>query len=195
MGAAILSVLLYGNSYNDLLHTAKSEARKLAGLSKENTLSYGEFYSEDLFREACQQIDYDGEWAAAYGFHPAVLEYNGISTVDGYLGFYPQSYKEEFRRVIAPALSANEGARLYYDEWGARCYLYSADQPTIVEAVRNYPHPEGEIAMDPEALQELGCRYLFSRIRITNATEKGLTLLCTCSSEESPCVLYVYQVD
>lgn len=115
--------------------------------------------------------------------------------MDGYLGFYSQSYKEEFRRVIAPALSANEGARLYYDEWGARCYLYSADQPTIVEAVRNYPHPEGEIAMDPEALQELGCRYLFSRIRITNATEKGLTLLCTCSSEESPYVLYVYQVD
>ena len=194
MGAAILSVLLYGNSYNDLLHTAKSEARKLAGLSKENTLSYGEFYSEDLFREACRQIDYDGEWAVAYGFHPAVLEYNGISTLDGYLGFYPQSYKEEFRRVIAPALSANEGARRYYDEWGARCYLYSADQPTIVEAVRNYPHPEGEIAIDPDALQELGCKYLFSRIRITNATEKELTLLCTCSSEESPYILYVYQV-
>lgn len=194
MGAAILSVLLYGNSYNDLLHTAKSEGRKLAGLSQENTLSYGEFYSEDLFREACRQIDYDGEWAVAYGFHPAVLEYNGISTLDGYLGFYPQSYKEEFRRVIAPALSANEGARLYYDEWGARCYLYSADQPTIVEAVRNYPHPEGEIAIDPDALQELGCKYLFSRIRITNATEKELTLLCTCSSEESPYILYVYQV-
>lgn len=194
MGAAILSVLLYGNSYNDLLHTAKSEVRKLAGFSPENTLSYGEFYSEDLFREACRQIDYDGEWAVAYGFHPAVLEYNGISTLDGYLGFYPQSYKEEFRRVIAPALSVNEGARLYYDEWGARCYLYSADQPTIVEAVRNYPHPEGEIAMDPEALQELGCRYLFSRIRITNAAEKGLTLLCTCSGEESPYLLYVYQV-
>ena len=161
-----------------------------------NRLGSGpEIITEDLFREACRQIDYDGEWAAAYGFHPAVLEYNGISTVDGYLGFYSQSYKEKFRRVIAPALSANEGARLYYDEWGARCYLYSADQPTIVEAVRNYPHPEGEIAMDPEALQELGCRYLFSRIRITNATEKELTLLCTCSSEESPYVLYVYQVD
>lgn len=194
MAAAIFSILLYGNSYNDLLHTAKSEARRALGRQPEDALSYGEFYSEKLFGQACRQIGYEGEWSVAYGFHPAVLEYNGIATLDGYLGFYPQSYKEAFRKVIAPALSVNEGARSYYDEWGARCYLYSADQPTIVEAVRNYPHPEGTIAIAPDALRELGCKYIFSRIRITNEEEMQLKLCCVCADETSPYVLYVYSL-
>ena len=195
MAAAIFSILLYGNSYNDLLHTAKSETRKVMGIEPEDTLSYGEFYSTELFGQACRQIGYEGEWAVAYGFHPAVLEYNGIATLDGYLGFYSQSYKEEFRKVIAPALSMNEGARSYYDEWGARCYLYSADQPTIVEAVRNYPHPEGSIAIDPNALRELGCKYIFSRVCITNVKEMQLKLCCTCTDETSPYTLYVYRLE
>lgn len=195
MAAAIFSILLYGNSYNDLLHTAKSEIREAMGRQPENTLSYGEFYSEELFKEACRQIGYEGEWSVAYGFHPAVLEYNGIATLDGYLGFYPQSYKEAFRKVIAPALSMNEGARSYYDEWGARCYLYSPDQPTIVEAVRNYPHSEGNIDIDPDALRELGCAYIFSRICITNEEEMQLELCCVCTDESSPYTLYVYRLE
>lgn len=194
-GAAILAILLYNNSYNDLLHTAKSELKRALGRQQEDSLSYGGFYSEELFQEACQEIGYSGEWSVAYGFHPAVLEYNGIATLDGYLGFYPESYKEEFRKVIAPALEVNEGARSYYDEWGARCYLYSPDQATIVEAVRNYPHPEDEIAIDPEALRSLDCRYIFSRIRITNAEEMQLSLRLTRTSEKSPYTLYVYELE
>ena len=58
-----------------------------------------------------EDIGYEGEWSAAYGLHPAVLEYNGIATLDGYLGFYPQSYKEDFRRIIAPALERVEASR------------------------------------------------------------------------------------
>ena len=194
-GAAILAILLYNNSYNDLLHTAKSELKRTLGRQQEDSLSYGEFYSEELFQEACQEIGYSGEWSVAYGFHPAVLEYNGIATLDGYLGFYPESYKEEFRKVIAPALEVNEGARSYYDEWGARCYLYSPDQATIVEAVRNYPHPEDELAIAPEALRGLDCRYIFSRIRITNAEEMQLRLRLTKISEKSPYTLYVYELE
>jgi hypothetical protein len=35
------------------------------------------------------------DWAAAYGFHPAQLEYNGIQLrLTGIWDFYPQSYKE-----------------------------------------------------------------------------------------------------
>lgn len=192
--AAILVILGYNNSYNDLLHTAKAEVKSILGKAPEDSLSYGEFYSTDLFAKACEEIDYQGEWAVAYGFHPAVLEYNGIATLDGYLGFYSQSYKESFREVIAPALEENEGSRIYYDEWGARCYLYSGHNTTIVEAVRNYPHTEDTIEIDTEALKKLGGKYIFSRIQITNATEKGLSLRCVCTDENSPYVVYVYDI-
>lgn len=190
--AAILVILLYNNTYNDLQHTARALVKQALGKEPDNTLSYGEFYSEKLFKKAMEEVDYQGEWAVAYGFHPAILEYNGIATLDGYLGFYSQDYKEAFREVIAPALEENEGARSYYDEWGARCYLYSADNATIVEALRRYPHEEDALEINEEALRKLGCRYIFSRIRLTNADEKGLSLRCTCTDESSPYVVYVY---
>ncbi len=192
--AAILTILLYNNTYNDLQHTAKALVKQALGKEPDNTVSYGEFYSEKLFKKAMEEVDYQGEWSVAYGFHPAVLEYNGIATLDGYLGFYSQEYKEAFREVIAPALESNEGARSYYDEWGARCYLYSADNATIVEALRRYPHEEDALEINEEALRKLGCRYIFSRIRLTNADEKGLSLRCVCTDESSPYVLYVYTI-
>ncbi len=192
--AAILTIFLYNNTYNDLQHTAKALVKESLGKEPDNTLSYGEFYSEKLFKKAMEEVDYLGEWSVAYGFHPAVLEYNGIATLDGYLGFYSQEYKEAFREIIAPALELNEGARSYYDEWGARCYLYSADNATIVEALRRYPHEEDALEINEEALRKLGCRYIFSRIRLTNADEKGLSLRCICTDESSPYVLYVYTI-
>ncbi len=192
--AAFLAIQLYGNTYNDLLHTAKALVKEELGKEPDNTLSYGEFYSEALFRKACEEIGYEGEWSAAYGFHPAVLEYNGIATIDGYLGFYPQAYKESFRRVIAPALEQNESSRLYYDEWGARCYLYSGSNATIVEAVRNYPHTEDTLEVDTAALRELDCRYIFSRIAITNYEELSMELLGPFTEESSPYTLYVYRL-
>lgn len=192
--AAFLIIQLWGNTYNDLLHTAKALVKEQLGREPDNTLSYGEFYSEALFRKVCEEIGYEGEWSAAYGFHPAVLEYNGIATIDGYLGYYPQSYKERFRRVIAPALEQNESSRLYYDEWGARCYLYSGSNATIVEAVRSYPHAEDTLEVDVSALKELDCRYIFSRIAVTNYEELSLELLGPFTEESSPYVLYVYRV-
>ncbi len=137
----------------------------------------------------------DAQWAVAYGLHPAVLEYNGIATLDGYLGFYAQSYKEAFREVIAPALEARPATRIYYDEWGARCYLYSGHEDTIVQAVRNYQPQSQELTADTAALRNLGCRYIFSRICLSNAAEKNLTLRGTYSEETSPYTIYVYEVD
>ncbi len=191
--AAILVILTCSNRYNDLLHTTRALVKQSLGKEPDNTLSYGEFYSAALFEKACEEIGYQGEWSAAYGFHPAVLEYNGIATIDGYLGFYSEEYKESFRKVIAPALEQNESSRIYYDEWGARCYMYSADQATVVEPVRNYVHAEDALLIDAEALRELDCRYIFSRIKITNAEELGLRLCCTCTEESSPYVLFVYE--
>ncbi len=135
------------------------------------------------------------QWAVAYGLHPAVLEYNGIATLDGYLGFYAQSYKEAFREVIAPALEKREATRIYYDEWGARCYLYSGDEDTIVQAVRNYQPQSQVLTADTDALRNLGCRYIFSRICLSNADEKNLTLRGTYTDASSPYTIYVYEVD
>ncbi len=191
--AAVLLIVFTGTRYNDFYHTSVAKAYDILKGKESDTLSYGEFYSTKLFEKAKSDLDYQGEWSAAYGFHPAVLEYNGIATLDGYLGFYEQSYKEEFRKVIAPALDRMPATASYYDTWGARAYLYSGTDLTIVQAVRNYQVTDHDIYIDTEAFRNLDGKYIFSRIELANAQEAGLALAGVYEEESSPYVLYVYQ--
>ncbi len=121
------------------------------------------------------------------------MEYNGIATLDGYLGFYAQSYKEAFRRIIAPALERVEGSRDYFDSWGARAYLYSGTDLSIVNAQRSLSVTDRDIYIDVDAFKELGGSYIFSRIELTNGKEAGLVLVGTYTDQASPYTLYVYQ--
>ncbi len=191
---AVLIIVLSGTRYNDLYHTCYSQAYQLLKGKTTDQLSFGEFYSAELFEEAKKDIDYNGQWSAAYGFYPATLEYNGIATLDGYLGFYSQDYKEAFRRVVAPALDRVEASRDYFDTWGARAYLYSGTDLSIVNASRSYSVTDHDIYIDTEAFKALGGEYIFSRIELTNEKEAGLVLAGTYTHESSPYILYVYQV-
>ncbi|MDO4463167.1 MAG: DUF6044 family protein [Bacillota bacterium] len=191
--AAILLIVFTGSRYNDLYHTCYNELYQVVKGKPTDQLSYKEFYAEELFEQAKEDLEYCGQWSAAYGFYPAVLEYNGISTVDGYLGFYSQYYKDEFRKVIAPALERVEATRQYYDEWGARAYLYSGTDLSIVSPSRNVQITDQDIYIDLDAFKSLGGRYIFSSIELTNAKETGLVLAGTYTHEDSPYTLYVYQ--
>lgn len=190
---ASLVIILSGTRYNDLYQTCQAKAYELLKGKQSNNLSFEEFYSKELFEKAREDIGYCGQWSAAYGFHPAVLEYNDISTVDGYLGFYEQYYKESFRKVIAPALERMPETRDYFDTWGARAYLYSGTDPSIVAAVRDYSVTDRNLYIDTDAFKAIGGRYIFSRIELSNADEAGFLLAGTYTDESSPYTLYVYQ--
>lgn len=190
---AVLVIVLSGTRYNDLYHTCAARIYQVVKDRKPDQLSYGEFYSSGLFEEAKEDLGYTGQWSAAYGFHPAILEYNDIKTLDGYLGFYEQSYKDAFRKVIAPALDRVPETREYFDTWGARAYLYSGTDLSIVGAVRNYQVSDSNLYIDLDAFKALGGRYIFSRIEISNAEETGLVLAGTYTHEDSPYTLYVYR--
>ncbi len=191
---SVLIVLLTPVPYNDLYHTVHAQLNaKLRGVN-EQSLSYSEFYSEDLFEKIKRETGYHGEWSAAYGLHPATLEYNGIATLDGYLGFYSQDYKDRFRKIIAPALEKQPASRAYFDDWGARCYLYSGSSMVTVEAVRTPERTKEPLDMDVAAFKALGGKYIFSRLELTNAEEKGLSLRGKYSMEDaSPYTIYVYE--
>lgn len=191
--AAVLLIVLSGTRYNDLYHTCYGQALSILKGKEPDALSYKEFYSEELFEEAKEDIGYCGQWSMAYGFYPATLEYNDISTLDGYLGFYSQSYKEAFRKIIAPALERVPASAEYFDTWGARAYLYSGTDLSIVNGSRNYSVTDNDIYIDIDAFKALGGRYIFSRIELSNAKEVGLELIGTYTHEDSPYRLYVYQ--
>lgn len=191
--AAVFVIVLSDTRYNDLYHTCFNEAYRMVKGVPASQLGFGEFYSDGLFEKAKKEIGYRGEWSAAYGFYPAILEYNGIATLDGYLGFYSQAYKEEFRKIIAPALERVEESREYFDTWGARAYLYSGTDLSIVNASRDYSVTDNDIYIDTEAFKALGGEYIFSRIELSNERERGLLLAGIYTHEDSPYTLYVYR--
>lgn len=195
---AVLVVILTPGRYNDLYNTCYCRAYEYFHGNEVDTLDYGQFYAVDLFTEIKEEIGYEGEWSAAYGMHPAVLEYNDIATLDGYLGFYSQKYKEDFRKIIAPALERVEETRIYYDDWGARAYLYSGTDLSIVAASRNIYATDYDIYIDTDSFKELGGKYIFSRLKLTNADDAGLELVAGnengYTSEDGSYTIYVYAV-
>lgn len=190
---SIAVILSAPTRYNDLFATCRNKALEILKDKEINDMNYEEFYSVELFESIKADIGYAGEWSVAYGIHPAVLEYNGIATLDGYLGFYEQEYKEEFRRVIAPALERVEASRIYYDDWGARVYLYSGTDASVVSATKDYVITDRDIYIDAQAFEEMGGRYIFSRYELTNAEEAGIRLVKAYQSEESPYEIYLYE--
>lgn len=57
---AVCIIVLSGTRYNDLYHTCYSQAYHLLKGKTTDQLSYGEFYSAELFEEAKQDLGYKG---------------------------------------------------------------------------------------------------------------------------------------
>lgn len=189
---AVIVVTFEPQVYNDFYYTCYNYAFKLIKHQETSTLNYREFYSEDLFDEMKSDLDYSGEWTVAYGMHPGILSYNGISTLDGYLGFYTQEYKDRFEKVIEPALETAPEFSNYFRKWGARAYIYSDEDINTYAPYRNIEGFDSTININEKALKDMGCKYVISRVQITNASEQRLELRGIYENEESPYTIFVY---
>ncbi len=192
--AAALIVMFVPQMYNDFYHTCYYHAYSIIKQTQVNDLNYREYYSTKLFDKIKEEIDYSGEWAAAYGMNPAILQYNGIATLDGYLGMYPQEYKEAFRKVIAPALETAEGNRVYFDDWGARAYLFSGSDEATYAPYRDLKLTDMSLSIDTEAYKAIGGQYIFSTIAISNQEELGLKLKGIYTEDSCPYTIHLYEV-
>jgi hypothetical protein len=193
--AAIFIICSAQCEYSDFYNTVYCNAYKLLKHSEVNQLTYREFYGGNLIDDIKDDIDYTADVkACVYGFHPAMLSYNGISTVDGYLGYYSQEYKESFRNVIAPALDKNYNWKVYYDNWACRAYLFSASGENTYDFGANSKAVAQEILIDEPYLKELGCDYIFSRFELTNADEMQLELVKVYNDGEMPYSIYLYEL-
>ena len=126
--------------------------------------------------------------------HPAVLNYNGIATVDGYLGMYAQEYKDKWTSIIAPALEGSPSLKSYFEGWGARVSLYSGADENTYAPLRNLEVTDKRLVVNLDELKSLDCRYIFSRIELSNADELGIKLVGTYSDDSSPYTIYVYDL-
>ncbi|MBQ7780416.1 MAG: hypothetical protein IJ405_00110 [Lachnospiraceae bacterium] len=166
-------------------------------LGKETTeWTYRDFYDHELFAEVAEYIGRDQSTyrIGCVGFVPAIAQVNGFYTVDGYSTNYPLEYKQQFREVIAKELEKSELIRAYYDNWGNRCYLLSAELGTMFQIGKEENIVLQNFEINVEALKALGCDYIFSAVGIENVSEMGMKLLNIFSTEESRIEVYVYEL-
>lgn len=181
---AFLIVLVKPAEYNEIHMNLYREKYN-------NQFTYKEFYAEELFEHIKKDIEYSGEKAVAFGFHPAVLMFNDIFTLDGYLSNYEYDYKLRFRQLIEPELEQDEYYRAYFDEWGGRAYLLS-DQldhnPTKTPVDHAVP-----LNIDSEVFSELGGVFVFSRAELSNYIDLNFSFVNQYSMAPYPYVIYVYK--
>lgn len=160
------------NSMYNMLYANYSAGIK--GELPTNYWRWNEFYAEDLFEEIKSDLAYDGEWSVAYGLDPAVLQYNGIRTLDGYYSNYPSEYKEKWEELIAPVLKESKWAEEYWRESnGIRAYIYSTEWEEPGSLGIRYID-SADMLVDVTVLKELKGEYVFSVVEITNADGLGL---------------------
>lgn len=102
----------------------------------------------------------------------------------------PLSYKEQFRKLIAPDLDVDSVNRRYFDSWGGRAYIFSAE--TNYGPYRTSDVTEAKLLINPKVFKEMGGKYIFSRVKVTNADELGLSEKGIFTHDGSPYTIYVY---
>ena len=145
-------------------------------------ISWQDFYAEDIFAQIENYLyEETGKEKSEYrvvslGICPAAALYNGFYCLDGYSNNYPLEYKQAFRRMIEPELNKSEYLMEYFDDWGNRCYLFSAEIPGYY-TVEKGGFYFADFEMNADAFRELGGTYVFSAAYIDQAEQTGLTLL------------------
>ena len=159
-------------------------------------VSWESFYSEDLMSQLENAIGRDkSEYRVAHlGISPAPALMHGFRTADGYSNNYPLEYKHRFRQVIAGELDKNEEARVYFDCWGSRCYLFNSVSGTYWMLRKDSGVQYENLAFDLDALKDLGCEYLFSGGEILDAEEMGLRFLGCYDTENSYWGIWLYRL-
>ncbi|MCQ6276498.1 hypothetical protein JMM81_16415 [Bacillus sp. V3B] len=158
--------------------------------------SVKEFYDEELFTEIKDYIGKPVEEyrVASVGLHPAIAQYNGFYTLDSYNNFYPLSYKREFRKIISKELEKNEKIRVYFDEWGGRCYLFTDELGKHYMFKKTSKKKLKDVQFNFEPFKEMGGTHIFSAVPIVNTGDNHLVLEQVFSREKSIWKVYLYKV-
>lgn len=159
-------------------------------------ITWESYYSEELMAQLEGVIDRDMTTyrVAHLGMSPAPSLMHGFYAVDGYSNNYPLEYKHLFRRVIAKELEKNEQIRLYFDEWGSRCYLFNGAAGNAWMLGKAMEIKYEGLEFDMAALRQLDCEYIFSAGEILDHEKMGLTFLGYYETNSSYWGVWLYQL-
>ncbi|MEH7491146.1 DUF6044 family protein [Neobacillus niacini] len=155
----------------------------------------GEFYAEELFTEIKEHIGDEQKTyrVASIGIHPAISQYNGFYTLDTYNNFYPLSYKHQFRKIIDAELAKNKTIRKYFDQWGGRCYIYTAQLGKKYMIKKDSKRKLKNLQLNTTVFKEMGGKYILSALPIADSERIQLKLDKVFESKNSAWKIYLYK--
>lgn len=164
------------------------------GIPTELPPTFNGFYCVDNFTQAKALLGQDVETyhTASVGFHPGVTRMNGLATIDGYTNVYPLSYKQQFREIIAPELHKSQEIQHYFDSWGNRCYVFSAELGRNLNDL-DADHID-QLDLSVAAMKKLNTRYLFSAVSI-DRLPSGMHFFEKIEEANQHHPLYIYIID
>ncbi len=189
-GRIVVATLALLQVFNVFAHSDYENEKRTHGIT------YAEFYAEEQFAEIRDFIGRSPEEyrVVSIGMHPAIAQYNGFYTLDGYWYYYPLSYKKAFREIIAPELKKNEHFRKYYDSWGSRAYLFLDDLEAYETIEPKKSVVVRHLDLNVKALQAMGGEYVISSVKIENCHKTGLVFLKKFTHFQSAWDIYLYSV-
>jgi hypothetical protein len=177
---AVLQLLFLGLFNDEIIYQKKPTVK--------------EFFAEEMFQEIDGYIGIPKEEyrIASIGIHPAISQYNGFYTLDTYNNFYPLTYKHQFRKIIEKELAKNKEVRRYFDKWGGRCYIFSAQLGKHYMIKKDSKRHLKSLMLNTDAFKDMGGRYIFSALPIDNAKKNQLLLVKVFESKRSAWKIYLY---
>jgi hypothetical protein len=156
--------------------------------------SFSQFYAEEQFGEIKSFINKPQKSyrVISLGLHPAISQFNGFYTLDGYIPNYSLSYKHEFRKIISCELNKKEELKDYFDNWGSRCYAFSS------EFGRDFLNPGKNkiehLDFNYDAFKNLGGDYIISSVEVDTIINDRVKLLQTFNKDNGFWKIRLYEV-
>ena len=161
-------------------------------------VSFRKFYDVPLFSKIKSELginnNTDGVKSCAVGFHPNILMFNGIPSVDFYHNVYPLDYKHRFRFVIEKELIKDTDLLNYFDNWGNRCYVFSSELGKSYLYGKKSGRSIKNLEINTTVLQDLGCSYILSAVPIDNYKDINLTFVNSYTTPQSYWKIWVYKI-
>lgn len=190
LGAYALLVLVIARGNKELVNNVK-----IALYHDLDEPSYKEYFAKDLFDQLKQDIgkhSLDKVQLLNLGIHPAIAQHNGLKTLDAYQNNYPLSFKHEFRQIISQELAKNDSLATYFDNWGSRCYTFSADLGREYMVSKASTARIDGLSLDFTKAKSLGAGYLLSALPLE---ERGIREVGVYDNPGSYWRLYLYQIE
>jgi hypothetical protein len=165
-------------------------------VTNHESLTYREFYAVDLFQQIEDDIGLPQESYRIIniGFHPAVSQFNGFHTLDGYFNNYPLEYKYRFRNIIGFELAKDQEIRESFDNWGSRCYVLTAELGKNFLCTKNSGFIINNLELNTTAMTEMNVAYIFSAVNITNPVSNNLQFNGLYQHTDSAWDIYLYEL-